>query len=140
MKNIPHGYKKMTLHTDVYSLEAVVNACYSFIDKYYFYLDIPIPNKVTVYFKLKKGTRGNHSVFVHELRNELLYAVLRLQLAKKNKRLREYIVGSALFSHLMSPGQEQNMPAWKNGELEDPLGIGVTWENKYGKKKSRNRS
>ena len=142
MKDFLEGYKKLTLHTIAYPVEAVTNACYSFIDNYYFFLDIPgkTPHKIVVYFKPKKTTHLKKTGFVNEFRDALLYAVLRLQLAKNNKRLREYIVGSALYSNLMPSGQEGFLTGIDNGKMDDPLGIGVPWEEKYASKKNRSRS
>jgi len=135
MEDILRSYKKLTLHTKVYPLKAIVNACYSLIDRYYFYLDIPklAPNKIAVYFKPKKASRADRSACVRELTDALLHAILRLQLSKSNKRLREYIVGSALYSHLASSG----LPAGRGkAKSDDPLGIGVAWEEKYAAKKN----
>lgn len=141
MKNFLRSYKKLSLHAKVYPLKAVVNACYSLIDKYYFYLDIPksTPNKILVYFRLKKTNRNEISVFGRELMDALLHAVLRLQLSKSNKRIREYIVGSALYSHLSVSGQESFLGGSSEGKLDDPLEIGVPWEKKYAAKKNRSR-
>jgi hypothetical protein len=74
-------------------------------------------------------------------RNELLHATLRLQISKNNKKIREYIVGTALgsslpVSDLFTLGKDQSKDGLVD-PLDDPLKIALPWEEKYGKKKSK---
>jgi hypothetical protein len=83
-----------------------------------------------------------------EFLNELLNYLLRVEIARRNKKIRELIVSSALVSGLendFAPSASREgideKESWKN----DPLGIGVPWEEKYAEKeknvsKKRNKT
>lgn len=113
-----------------YPSEAVYGAAYVFIDRAYLFLDSPSSQKISVSLKGKKKlSRKQLEGLKGEFLNELLNYTIRVNLNKSNRKLREFIVGQSLFS------------AIKNDEKEsfdyedDPLGIAVPWEEKYGKKK-----
>jgi len=123
------------LNSKIYPLEAILSACYVFIDRAYIFLEGDSKGKtVKVSFKGKvklserklKSLRG-------EFMNELLHCALRYKISKNNKKIREYIIGRAIYSAL---------PA-KSGQTgdyqEDPLGIAVPWEEKYGNKAAKRK-
>jgi His-Xaa-Ser system protein HxsD len=123
------------LNSKIYPLEAILNACYVFIDRAYIYLDADAKGKsIKIYFKAKdklsqrrlEGLRG-------EFMNELLYSNLRYQISKNNKKIREYIVSRALYSAL-SPANLFSSDE-KMSYQGDPLGIATPWEEKLSKKK-----
>jgi len=58
---------------------------------------------------------------------------LRYQISKRNKRIREYIVGSALLGSL--PKKQTEDKEDKEDWQKDPLKIADHWEEKYTKKK-----
>jgi len=121
----------------VYPLEAIYGASYTFLDRAYVFLDGD-PNKIIrIYLKGKeKFSQKDLEKLVGEFSNELLNYALRIKIAERNKRIREYIVGTALFS--ANPdlgaedllGKEEEELDWK----KDPLGIAKPWEEKFGKK------
>ena len=66
--------------------------------------------------------------------NELLNYSLRYQISKNNRKIREYIVGTALLSAMGGITKEEskeNKEDWQ----KDTLGIAIPWEEKYGKKR-----
>src|SRR3989339_902529 len=95
---------KIKLDIGIYPLEAVYAACYMFIDRVYIYLE---------------DING-------EFLNELLHCVYRINIAKNNKKIREYIVEKALFSAISQSDNEDDLI------FDDPLGIAIPWEEKYG--------
>jgi His-Xaa-Ser system protein HxsD len=126
------------LKTKNYPLEAIYATAYVFINKAYVYLDgdpkkemsVCLEGKEKLSEKILESLRG-------EFLNELLNYLLRVEIAKRNKKIRELIVSSALVSGLggdfMAPvGGEvvDEKESWK----ADPLGIGVPWEEKYAEK------
>ncbi len=128
--------KALTLDPKIYPLEAILNCCYSFIDRAYVYLD---KNKkqdhIDVFLKGKgKLSNGQWEALKGEFLNELLYSTVRYQISKNNKNIREYIIGRALYNTPFSTAVDQ--PKQKKLDyLEDPLGIAIPWEKKYGKKR-----
>ena len=64
--------------------------------------------------------------------NELLNYAFRVSLANDNKKRRDYIIEKALFASINNNNDTNNQQLDYN---DDPLGIAVPWEEKYGKKK-----
>ena len=126
---------KITLSTKVYTLEAVLNASYIFIDRAYISLDINSKgDKIYVFFKPKERMSAKKLVTLKdEFMNELLFSSLRYNISRSNKKLREYIVGRALYAGL--PSLDGGIQEEEIDFTEDPLGIAIPWEEKYGKEK-----
>ena len=125
------------LNSKVYPLETILNTCYSFLDRLYFFLDADSKgNNIKISFKGKKKlSQERLKSLKGEFMNELLYNALRFQTATNNKKIREYIIGRALYTPILSPdfglGSIEETLDYK----KDPLGIAVPWEEKYGKNK-----
>lgn len=124
---------KMTflLNSKITSLETIYSTCYAFIDKFYIYLDKKKEN-IIVTLRPKENQpkeKINSKIIEGEFRNELLNNLLREKIAKNNSKIREYILGQALYSSMPSEIEEFLS---KTGEdyVEDPLGIAVPWEEK----------
>ncbi len=117
-------------------MEAVLNACYAFIDRAYIYLDMsPKGDIIKVRIKPKNKMSAKQVKALHgDFMNELLYSSLRYQISKNNKKIREYVVGRAFYYPVAAPAPETDTNDNMN-YLEDPLGIAIPWEEKYGKKK-----
>lgn len=127
------------LDTKVYPLEAIYSAAYVFLDKAYIFLEGDPRKEIVVYLKGKKKINFQElEKLKGEFHNELLNYLLRVNIAKRNKKIREVIVGTAIvsslsFSELPAEDSEDNY-------LGDPLGITVPWEEKYGKKKTKKKN
>lgn len=117
---------KFTLDPKIYPIEAILNCCYSFVDKAYVFLDSdPKTKNIKVALKRKPGSNNKKiGILRGEFMNELLYSLIRQTVSKNNKKIREYIVGRALYSTLPTATT-----------LDDPLGIAIPWEKKYANKK-----
>jgi His-Xaa-Ser system protein HxsD len=113
---------------EAYSLEAVYGASYIFMDRYYLSMERPGKKILKVTIQPKEGAVENPAALEGEFKNELLNQSLREMIAAKNAKLREYIIGRALY------GAETTTEAGGGkGYTDDPLGIAVPWEQKYGK-------
>ena len=130
---------KITLNSSLYNLEAILNACYAFIDRAYVFLDTDSSEKKILVFL--KGKQKFSFKKIEQLKgdfiNELLHCSLRYRINKNNKKIREYIIGRALYS-ASSVEKEGFLLAEDSDKLnyqDDPLGIAIPWEEKYGKKK-----
>lgn len=127
----------INLNSKIYPLEAILNTCYIFIDRAYIFLDSDSKRD-----QIKVSIKGKHRLSEKQLEslhgefmNELLHCALRYTVSKNNKKIREYIIGRALYSALPVP--ELTSSKEKLDYLEDPLGIALPWEEKYGKKKDK---
>jgi len=126
---------EIKLNSKIYPVEAILNACYLFIDRAYIFLDSdPKGIQIKISFKSKSGdSKKQLEALKGEFMNELLHCVLRYGISKDNKKIREYIVGRALYSVL--PSSEAVSSNDKINYQDDPLGIAKPWEKKYGKQK-----
>jgi len=124
---------KLVIKEELYSRAAILKAAYVFSDQAYIYLDVPSNGEISIRFRAKK-TDDNLEKIEGEFMNELLQYVLRLQIAKDNQKIREQIVEQALFASL---GKEERILNNQDEKFEfedDPLGIAIPWEDKYGQK------
>jgi len=120
---------KFELDIKVYPQEAIIGASYAFLDRIYIFLDSKKKDKIEVNIKSKKKISASSlKRLKDEFLNELLYNAMRIVSAKRNKKIREFIVGRALFSAVEEAEAES---------LDDPLGIAVPWEEKYGKRSKK---
>ncbi len=111
---------KILLNTKIYPKEAILNTCYLFLKQAYFYLDMDKKGEQISVFIEKKG-----SFFLKNLKkdflNKLLQSSLRYEISKKNKKIREYIIGRALASIL--PQKILDVDTQELNYKNDPLGI-----------------
>jgi His-Xaa-Ser system protein HxsD len=123
------------LDSKIYPLEAILNACYTFLDRAYIFLDKDSKeDNIKVYFKGKNRLSEKQLASLKgKFMNELLHCALRYEISKNNKKIREYIIGRALYSVLPTPDLFPTDE--KLDYLKDPLGIAIPWGKKYGKKK-----
>jgi His-Xaa-Ser system protein HxsD len=125
---------------DIYPLEAIYAASFHFIDDYYIHLDSRKQGTVEITIKNKQKAGKLPANLTENFFNELIYCASRIFAAKRNKKIREFIVGRALFSAV---GEETavDQPG-QNGEgsyKEDPLGIAIPWEEKATRKKKKKK-
>ena len=134
---------KIKLNSKIYPLEAILNACYAFIDRAYIFLDTNCKAQdICVSFKGKEGlTAARLAALRGEFMNELLHCALRCRISRENKKSREYIIARALYS--ASPDSKvESLSGQRQKELDykkDSLGIAVPWEKKYGRKQRHAR-
>lgn len=136
---------EILVEQDLYPVESILGAAYVFTDRCYVLLERGADAKVKVSLTAKPGTaRDAFDTIAGEFQNELLAQALRRQLAQRHENVRELIVARALFGaapHAAAPGPVDDaklgldpkfVPAGDDDFLDDPLGIAVPWEEKYG--------
>lgn len=146
---------KFEVNSKIFPIETVQNTAYIFIDRVFVFLDGDPKYKVKIFLKGKEKMSARQlEAVAGEFNNELLNQILRLQIAKNNKKLQEYIVGQALFG--ASPEQisaeghdnsdneldkilERELKALEKEERNmknkrDPMGVLIPWEKKNKKK------
>jgi len=124
----------LTVDEKFFPRPVVLQAAYHFIEHCYVRLSREKGKKIKVQLKGKrKLSRRRLDQLAGEFENEMLHQLIRQQVAQQTDKLREVLVGRALLS-AEPPAAEAEVPA--AGEemdyLEDPLGIAVPWEEKYG--------
>lgn len=130
----------VVVDVSVYPVEAVMASAYVFIDRCYVFLDKLDDGRIQVALTAKDGTSEEElRAVAGELQNELLAQALRRHVAARHERVRETIIARALFgaAPVLAPDppgiDAKFIPGEDDDYLEDPLGIAVPWEEKYGK-------
>lgn len=132
----------------IYPLEVVYGAAYGFVDKVYVDIAGNPAKQISVTLAGKENlSRKELEKLAGDFRNELLNYALRREISRNNKEIREYIVSRALFSSVVPVKEEFKLVKKKIDEtkkkerirkikagdfIEDPLGIAVPWEEKFG--------
>lgn len=143
---------------EIYPLEAVEAAAYAFTDRAFAAI-ARAGKSLRVTLRPKNGTAPE--TLEGEFGNELLHQTLRARVSRENAKLREYIVTRALVSAQPveaecadcaappPPAQAPPVDAQLEKEIEtllaaiekqegaeDPLGVIVPWEDKFGEAKA----
>ena len=121
----------------LYPLDAVYGASYTFLDRCFVLLDRAAPGKVRITLTPKKAAIGEAELrgWAGELQNELLSCAWRSQIVRENRAVIEAVTLQAI-SGAMGPPSLDDLKDFDFSEepFEDPLGIGLSWEEKYKKK------
>lgn len=152
MQEIPEGLvaidranASVSLRVDaqIYPLGALYAASYVFIDRCYVLLDRPEPAQFRATLSWKKGEppEGALDALVGEFANELLSSAWRAKIAEESRATIEAATARALSGAMGAAGgpaptlDELEKFDFSEEAFEDPLGIAMSWEDKYGKKK-----
>ena len=105
---------KILVNPKLYPLEAVYGAAYVFLDKAYLRLDGNPEKKITVQIKGKENlNKKGLENLANDFLNELLNYSLRYRISKNNKKIREYIVGTALLFASGEDLEEKTKEDWQ---------------------------
>jgi len=136
--DLEEGAAHVIVDEEVYPLEALYGAAYAFIDRCYVRLDRADSGRfrVTLAPKASGADEAGLRSVVGEFGNELLSCAWRNRLAAENRVAIETATTQAV-AGAMGPPSLDDLADFDFGEepFEDPLGIAVPWEEKYGKKK-----
>ncbi len=138
--NKSRGCLSFTINTKIYSLKAIYQAAYLFLDRVYVYLDGDPSKKIKVAMKLKgpsfvpqsgptEGRDQELYKIAGEFHNELLNQMLREKISDSNAKIREYIVSAALYNAVPSDVDRILKEVEDEDWQQDPLGIAKTWES-----------
>jgi His-Xaa-Ser system protein HxsD len=119
---------------DLYPRDAVQGAAYVFLDRAYVFLERGGDKRLVVRIKAKSG---DTAPVAGDFENEALYQAYRRRLAAENRLLIESLTSRAIAGAAGPPGLD-DLLAMDIGEgtaFDDPLGIAMSWEEKYAKKK-----
>ncbi|AKT36176.1 His-Xaa-Ser system protein HxsD [Chondromyces crocatus] len=123
----------------LYPKDVIYGAAYVFIDRCYVHLDRVGEGRIKVTLRAKRGTPELTDALAGELQNELLAQAWRQEIASQNRQLIETITARALGGAAGPPGLDEllAMDIGDDTAFDDPLGIAMSWEDKYGKKKAK---
>jgi His-Xaa-Ser system protein HxsD len=130
----------LELDEAIYPRAVGVATAYRFLDRCYIRLARLPKNRLQVEMKAKdRHSAKALEALAKDFGNELIHQLMRHQVAERTDSLREIIVGRALLSAEASPDDGSStgdlVPDQTLDYLDDPLGIAIPWEEKYGDKK-----
>lgn len=139
----------ITLAKSLYSLDTLYGTAFVFLDRCWIHLDQE-GDYISVELAKRPGVVIDLNILIGEFQNELINQAVRIKLAKETEKVRTMIVGRAIGqaipeeNHAPAPRDVPELPpevakllAEEEDSLDfldDPLGIAVPWEEKYGKK------
>jgi His-Xaa-Ser system protein HxsD len=128
------GWASVELDEDLYPRDAVQGAAYVFLDRSYLFLEAAAPGRIRVRLKGKGG--ADTAVLAGELENEALAQAYRRRIASDQRAYIESIASRALAGAAGPPGLDDllAMDIGADTAFDDPLGIAMSWEDKYKKK------
>jgi His-Xaa-Ser system protein HxsD len=130
------GTVQIEFDESFYPKDAIYGAAYVFIDRCYVHLDRSGDKRVRVTLRAKSGAASDSQALAGEFENELLGQAWRLSIAAENRQMIESITARALGGAAGPPGLDEllAMDIDEATAFEDPLGIAMSWEEKYKKK------
>lgn len=120
----------VSVNPKIYDLDVVYSAAYVLMDKAYIVIDGDPEEEIIVEIRAKD--KSDNELVGRDFNNELInYAVYKAQSAA-NQEIKETIVKRALMTNA---GEEivVDVEDDDSSYLDDPEGIAVPWEEKYGK-------
>jgi His-Xaa-Ser system protein HxsD len=116
------------INPKIFSMDIIYSAAYVFLDRAYVMLD-GNPGELVIAELKPKNPADDLEIMGREFFNELINYSFYKQQVEKTGELRKMIVERALLSGL----QEKSY-------LDDPEGIAIPWEIKYGKKHEKSEN
>jgi His-Xaa-Ser system protein HxsD len=131
------GWASLDFDEDLYPLDAIHGAAYVFLDRAYVFLERAADRRLRVRLKAKAGEAADTTALAGDFENEALAQAYRRRLAAENRALIESIASRALSGAAGPPGLDDLLAMDIGAEtaFDDPLGIAMSWEEKYAKKK-----
>lgn len=131
------GTARFAIDPSLYPLDALYGASYVFIDRAFVFLEKDAAGLIVVSLSPKKGPADDATLtkWAGEFSNELLSCAWRHQIAVQNRQQLEQVTSLALAGAMGPPSLDDlSNFDFSSQPLEDPLGIAMSWEEKYKKK------
>jgi His-Xaa-Ser system protein HxsD len=137
--DLGEGAVTLVVDATLYPTQALYGAAYTFIDRCFVLLDRADDARFRVTLSPKKPGADAAALraLVGEFSNELLSCAWRHQITQENRAIIEAVTTQAL-SGAMGPPSLDELASFDFTEetFEDPLGIAMSWEEKYKKPKA----
>jgi His-Xaa-Ser system protein HxsD len=138
--DLSQGSACLEVDAKVYPLDALYGAAYVFIDRCYVFLEKPAEDRFRVTLSPKKGDAAEAALtaMAGEFANELLSCAWRQKITEANRAQIESVTMQAIAGAMGPPSLDDlaNFD-FTDAPLEDPLGIAMSWEEKYKKKEKK---
>lgn len=120
----------------LYPKDAIFGAAYIFIDRCYVYVDRKSATRLSVSLTPKEPGSQDLDALAGEFANELLGQAWRRMITDENRQLIEQVSTLALGGAAGPTGLDElmDMDIGDETAFDDPLGIALSWEEKYKKK------
>jgi len=133
----------LRINPKVYALETIYSAAYVFLDRAYIFLDGDPEKEIVV--RLKAKTNEDMNRLGGEFFNELINYADYQKRAEQTKKIREMLLERALITNDPSVIQGEQFDDVEEGLeeedfMDDPEGIAIPWEEKYGKTKKEDEN
>lgn len=125
----------LSFEESIYPKDAVFGAAYTLLDRCFVHIDRE-GTKLLVKLRAKPGVSVSSDLLAGEFESEALAQSWRREIIKENQALIEGMTSRAVAGAAGPPGLDDLLDE-DLGDLgdafDDPLGIAVSWEEKYGK-------
>ncbi|NMB75139.1 MAG: hypothetical protein GYA21_08415 [Myxococcales bacterium] len=131
----PSGRFEVLVDEKLYPREVSLAAAYRFLDRFYVRAERVPPERLRFTFKPRpSATEMAPDGIEDSFHDELLQQLMRHQVAEATAGIREVLVRTALQAAEGNPTALDGNAGGSDtaGYLDDPLGIAVPWEEKYG--------
>jgi His-Xaa-Ser system protein HxsD len=143
---IENDFVVLKINPKVYPIETVYSAAYVFLDKAYVVLDGDPKKEIVI--KLKPKEKYDLKKLGNEFFNELINYADYHKRAKDTKELRQMILQRAIITNDPSVVEQEDDKEFEkllkeldedDETFDDPEGIAIPWEEKYGKKAKKTK-
>ena len=138
--DVDNALISLSFDETLYSLDAAYGASYVFIERCYVLLDRPSEGEIRVTLTLKDRSGANEELLTAhagEFANELLSCAWRERINEQNRLAIEATTMQAISGAAGQPSlDELEELDFSEEPFDDPLGIAMSWEDKYTKDKS----
>lgn len=133
------GFFQINLDPELYPLDVITSAAYSYLDKAYIFLSGDKNKEIIVNLKPKNETFNKEKITL-EFSEALLNYLEYKNNYNNNKEIRQMILQRAIVTNdpealLNSIEKELDLDL---DDIEDPEGIAIPWEEKYKKNEQNN--
>ncbi len=133
------GAVHLTVDANVYPLDAVFAAAFTFMKRHWLFVDRPDGDHFKVTLS-PKSDGEDLGALVGDFANELLSCAYRHRLAKESRASVEAVTFQAMAGAMGPPSLDELEDFdFSDDAFEDPLGIAQSWEDKYAKKTAETR-
>jgi His-Xaa-Ser system protein HxsD len=123
----------ISINPKIFPLDVIYSAAYVFLDKAYVIIDGDPEEEIVIELKPKDASIELETLG-REFNNELLnYSAYKVQ-SEKNASIRQLIIQRALFTNDSELEKIFNAESSDESYLDDPEGIAIPWEEKFGEK------
>lgn len=133
---LAEGVVRLSFEETIYPKDVVFGAAYVLLDRAFVHVDRK-DGRLIVAVRPKPGVALDAGAVAGEFENEALAQAWRREILHENRALIESVTTRAFGGAAGPPGLDDLLDA-SLGDLgdafDDPLGIAMSWEEKYGKK------